>query len=108
MRVVIDACIDPQLVEAFPEHHVRTLFDLGGQHLKDHVLVKQLQCDIFITADRGFEYEHDLKSLSFGIVIVHVTRNKITFYRPIFPQLLSAVATIRAGDVLHVYGPPAG
>jgi hypothetical protein len=67
--------------------------------------VKQLECQVFITADRGLEHEHDLKSLSFGIVIVHVTRNKITFYRPLFPQLIKAVATIRAGDVVHVYGP---
>jgi hypothetical protein len=70
------------------------------------VLVKQLECDAFITADRGFKQEHDLRSLSFGIVIVHVTRNKITFYRPLFPQLLKAVATIRAGELVHVYGPP--
>ncbi len=106
MRVVIDASIDPRLVEAFPDHQVRTLFDLGWQHLKDHVLVKQLECDVLITADRGFEHQHDLKSLKFGIVIVHVARNKITFYRPLFPQLLQAVATIRAGSVVHVYGLP--
>jgi len=107
MRVVIDASIDPRLVEAFPGHDVQTLFDLGWQQLKDHVLVKRLACDVFITADRGFEHEHNLKSLPFGIVIVHVTRNKITFYRPLFPQLLNAVATIRAGEVVHVYGLPA-
>jgi hypothetical protein len=95
MRVVIDASVDPRLVEAFPDHQVQTLFDLGWQRLKDHVL---------ITADRGFE--HDLKSLSFGIVIVHVARNKITFYRPLVPQLVNAVATIGASDVIHVYGPP--
>jgi len=106
MRVVIDASIDPRLVEAFPDHHVQTLFDLGWQHLKDHVMVKQLECDVFVTADRGFEHEHNLKSLSFGIGIVHVSRNKITFYRPLFAQLLQAVATIRAGEVAHVYGPP--
>jgi|HubBroStandDraft_6_1064221.scaffolds.fasta_scaffold1367594_1 hypothetical protein len=103
MRVVIDACVDPRLVEAFPDHQVRTLFDLGLQHLKDHVLVKRLECNVFITADRGFEYEHDIKSFSFGIVIVHVARNKINFYRPVFPQLLKAAATIRAGEVVHVY-----
>jgi hypothetical protein len=53
--------------------------------LKDHVLVKRLECDVFVTADRGFEHEHDLKSLPFGIIIVHMARNKITFYRPLFP-----------------------
>ena len=107
MRVVIDASIDPRLVEAFPDHEVQTLFDLGWQQLKDHVLVKRLECDVFITADRGFEHEHNLKSLPFGVVIVHVTRNKITFYRPLFAQLLGAVASIRAGEVVHVYGLPA-
>ena len=106
MRVVIDASIDPRLVEAFPDHHVQTLFDLGWQQLKDHVLVKQLECDVFVTADRGFEHQHDLKALSFGIVIVHLTRNKIAFYRPLYPQLRKAVATIRAGDVVHVYAVP--
>jgi hypothetical protein len=61
------------------------------------VVVERLGCDVFITADRGFEDEHELKSLSFGIVIVHVTRNK----------LMQAVGAIRAGHVVHVYGLPA-
>jgi hypothetical protein len=108
MRVVIDASIDPRLAGAFQDHQVQTLFDLGWQHLKDHVLVKQLECDVFVTADRGFEPEHDLKSLSFGIVIVHVARNKITFYRPLFTRLLETVATIGAGEVVHLYGPRVG
>ena len=102
MRVIVDASIDPRIVEAFVGDHVQTLFDLGWQHLKDNVLVKQLDCDVFVTADRGFEHEHNLKSLSFGIVIVHVARNKIDFYRPLFPQLLNAIATVRAGQVVHV------
>ncbi|MBM3726870.1 MAG: hypothetical protein FJW40_15795 [Acidobacteria bacterium] len=102
MRVIIDASIDPRLVEAFPGEDVRTLFDLGWQHLKDNVLVKQLECDVSVTADRGFEHEHNLRSLPFGIVVVHVTRNKIGFYRPLFPQLLDAVATVKAGQLVHV------
>jgi hypothetical protein len=108
MRVVIDASIDPRLIEAFPQDDVRTLFDLGWQHLKDNVLVKQLECDAFITADRGFEHQHNLKSLSFGIVVVHVERNKIAFYRPLFPQLRSAAATVRPGQVVHVSSPAGG
>ena len=108
MRVVIDASIDPRLVEAFVGEDVQTLFDLGWQHLKDNALVKQLDCDVFVTADRGFEHEHNLKSLSFGIVIVHVARNKIAFYRPLFPQLLNAIAMVRAGQVVHVSGAAGG
>lgn len=108
MRVVIDASIDPRLVEAFVGVDVQTLFDLGWQHLKDNVLVKRLECDVFVTADRGFEQEHNLKLLTFGIVVVHVERNKIAFYRPLFPELLNAIATVRAGQVVHVSGPDVG
>ncbi len=107
MRVVIDASIDPRLVEAFVGHHVQTLFDLGWQYLKDNVLVKKLDCDVFVTADRGFLHQHKLKSLPFGIVIVHVDRNKIDFYRPLFPQLRNAITTVTPGHVIHVSGPGA-
>jgi hypothetical protein len=30
-----------------------------------------------VTIDQGFEHEHNLKKLSFGIVIVHVARNRM-------------------------------
>jgi hypothetical protein len=30
-----------------------------------------------VTIDKGFEHEHNLKKLSFGIVIVHVPRNRM-------------------------------
>jgi hypothetical protein len=83
MRVVIDA--SPRIVEAFVGHEVQTVFDLGWQNFKDHVLVKQLQCDVFVTADRGFEHEHNLNALRFGIVIVHATRNEVTFAGPCTP-----------------------
>ncbi len=46
MRVAIDGCVDTRIVEALAGHEVQTLFDLGWQNLKDHVLVKQLQCDV--------------------------------------------------------------
>ena len=45
MRVVVDASIDPRLVEAFAGDDFQTLFDLGWQHVKDNVLVKRLECD---------------------------------------------------------------
>jgi hypothetical protein len=32
-----------------------------------------------------------------------VARNKVAFYRPLFPQLLNAIVTVRAGEVVHVY-----
>ena len=58
--------------------------------------------DVLVTIDGGFEHEHSLKRLSFGIVIVHVARNKVGYYRALAPQLLDAVARVSPGEVVHV------
>ena len=102
MRIIVDASIDPRFVEAFPNDDVQTLFDLGWQSLKDHILVRRLECDVFVTADKGFEHQHNLKSLPFGIVVLHAERNKVSFYRPMYPELLNAISSVKPGTVMHV------
>ena len=62
--------------------------------------------DVFVTADKGFEYEHNLRDLAMGIVIVHVPRNRMEYYRPLFPALVDAVERVKAGEVIHVTAPP--
>jgi hypothetical protein len=51
--------------------------------------------DVLITIDRGFEFEHNLEKITFGIVIVHVPRNRIDYDRPIFAELLAAAESVR-------------
>jgi hypothetical protein len=60
MRVFLDACVDPRVVEAFSENEVRTAFDLGRHRLKDHELVRLLQgqFDVFVTIDQPGEVIH--------------------------------------------------
>jgi hypothetical protein len=62
----------------------------------------QEQFDVFVTIDGGFEHEHNLRKLSFGIVIVHVARNKVEYYRELAAELLEAVASVKPGEVVHV------
>jgi len=76
--------------------------------LPDAKLIAQAQgaCDVLVTIDKGFEHEHNLKKLTFGIVIVHVPKNRIESYRPLFQALASAVERVRPGEVIHVTAPP--
>ena len=39
MRVFLDACIDPTVVELLAGHEVKTAFDMGWHQLKDHMLL---------------------------------------------------------------------
>ena len=109
MRVFLDACIDPRVREAFSDHEVTTAAELGWQGLKDNALVALLQdqFDVLVTTDQGFEHQQNLKTLRFGLVIIHVPRNKVEFYRPLFGGMQAAVVQVKPGEVIHIYGPPA-
>lgn len=100
--------MNPRLRQAFPGHEVLTAAEAKWRTLPDATLIAQAQgrCDVLVTIDRGFEYEHNLKKLTFGIVIVHVSRNRMEDYRPLFPALQNALAQAKAGEVVHVSAPP--
>ena len=104
MRILIDECVHPRVREAFPSHEVLTVAEAGWRAVPDDRIVALAQgnFDVLVTIDRGFEFEHNLRKLSFGIVILHARRNRIEYYLPLFPALLAAIEAIRPGEVLHV------
>ena len=104
MRILIDACVNPRVRQAFPDHDVVTAAEANWRAVRDHKLVDLAsgRIDVLVTIDRGFEYEQNLQKLTFGIVIVHVRRNRIEYYRPLFEQLRDAVDSVRPGQVVHV------
>jgi hypothetical protein len=105
VRIILDECVNPRvrrLLEA--RHSVFTVLELGWGGLPDKTVLERLQgrCDTFVTIDRGFEHEHNLSSLGFGIVIVYVPRNRMRYYEAVRERILQAVSSVRPGEVLHV------
>jgi len=58
--------------------------------------------EVFVTLDRNLEYQQNLASLAFGIIVVRVDDNKIASFRPLFPELLHAAEIIRPGEVIRI------
>ncbi len=106
MRVLLDECVNRRIREAFSAHTVTTVDEVSWRALPDHKLVAAAQglFDVLVTIDRGFEFEHNLKKLTFGIVIVHVARNRVSYYRPLYPAILATVERVQPGEVIHVGG----
>jgi predicted nuclease of predicted toxin-antitoxin system len=107
VRILLDECVNPRLEQAFQDHQVVSVAKTGWRTLSDAKLIAQAQgqCEVFVTIDKGFEHEHNLKKLSFGIIIVHVARNRMEYYRPLFQSLLQAVERVKPGEVIHVPTP---
>ncbi|MBM3812469.1 MAG: hypothetical protein FJW20_12645 [Acidimicrobiia bacterium] len=75
-RILIDECINPRLASrlrvVLPGDVVETVRELGWAGQRDHILIPQIQgrFDVFLTIDKGFEFEHNLARLSFGIIVL--------------------------------------
>ena len=82
MRILLGECVNPRVRQAFPAHNVLTVAEAEWRTLPDAELIAQGQgqFDVLVTIDKGFEFEQNLKKLAFGIIIVHVPRNRILLY----------------------------
>ncbi len=49
-------------------------------------------------------YEHNLRKLRLGLVIVHVPKNKVECYLPLTVELREAVDQVKSGEAVHIYG----
>ncbi len=85
-RVLIDACINPRLAHRLrsilPQSSVDTVTDLGWAGHQDHVIVSEIESrfDVFLTIDKGCEFEQNIKRLSFGIIVLTAANNQMPFY----------------------------
>ena len=104
MRILLDECVNAGVKAAFPGHLVRTVSEISWRGTKDGLLVAHAakSYDVFVTIDRKLERQHDLTKLRMGTIVVHVPSNEIASYRPTFPRLLEAAATLKPGQVVHV------
>jgi hypothetical protein len=110
-RVLIDECINPRLSlrlrTLLPDHVVETVRDLGWAGQPDHVLVRQIQdrFDTFLTIDKGFEYEHNVEKLAFGVVVLETANNQMPSYERLFEDLIRQIQSIAPGQVVRVRDP---
>lgn len=108
MRILIDECINPRLAPrlrtALPGHEVVTVRELGWAGRKDPLLVQEVQgvFDVFVTTDKGFAFEHNLRKISFGIVIIETENNQMPSYERVLPDIVATLRTVRPGNVRYV------
>jgi hypothetical protein len=109
--VLIDECINPRLAarlrSGLPESFVDTVRDLRWAGQKDHVLIPEIEgrFDVFLTIDKGFEFEHDLRRLFFGIIVLTATTNQMPSYERLLDELFRQIQAVLPGQVIHAIDP---
>jgi len=104
MKLLIDECVDERLRLLFPGHECQTArFDLAG--LKNGRLLEAAEAagfDVLITVDQNIPDQQNLSQRSIAIVILCGRTNRLRDLEVLVPAAISAVRSIRAGDVIRV------
>jgi hypothetical protein len=77
---------------------------MGWAGVKDASLLRLAdgRFDVFITADQNLEYQQRLDSTSLAIIVLATPNTRLNTLRPLVPQVLAALATLRPGDLVRV------
>ena len=102
--MLVDECLPRRFARALAGHAVLTVAEAGWSGVVNGALLRLIEgrFDAFVTIDGNLEAQQTFANRTFGVVILHAQTNRIEDVRPLAPQVLSALASLRAGEVVHV------
>ncbi len=107
-RVLLDENLPRQLADELADHQTSTVAQAGWKGVVNGELLRRAEAagfEVLVTADRNRQHQQTLAGRAFGVVVVWPRRLKMEFLIPLAPALRDAVATVEAGQVLHVHPP---
>jgi hypothetical protein len=104
MRVLLDEQLPIDLASQLCGHAVETVAGRRWAGIKNGELLSRMRgdYDVLITMDRGIEFQQQVSTLPFGIVIVRARSNRIRHLTPLVPAILAAIAAAKPGQVQRV------
>ena len=104
MKLLLDECVTRHLKRDFPGHEVHTVEDAGFKGLENGDLLKaaSVAYEVLITVDRNLPYQQNIAGLNIAILILAAKRNSYVRLNHLIPRALSALQTMKVGDVIRV------
>jgi hypothetical protein len=105
MRILLDECIPQKLKKSLTGHTCRTVPEQGLAGKKNGELLiaaEQFGFEVFLTIDRGVEYEQNLQARLLAIIIVYAKSNRLGDLLPHVPAIQGALTSIRPGQLVKV------
>lgn len=104
MRVLLDEQLPVDLAPELHGHQVDTVVGRGWAGVKNSDLLRRMLggYDIFVTMDRGVEFQHNISALPFGVVLIRATSNRMQHLRPLVPAIVDAIAATKPGHLQRV------
>jgi hypothetical protein len=108
MKVLLDECLPRKLKYHMPGHECETVPEAGWAGKRNGellLLAEESGFEIFVTLDRGLEYEQNLEGRKIAIVLISAKSSQLADLLPQMPSVLNAVRDrVGAGNILRISG----
>ena len=108
MRILLDENLPRQLRHHLPGHSVRTVQQQGWTGLRNGDLLYRASVagfDVLLTVDQKLEFQQNLSRLGLAVLVIVAKSNKFEDLLPLLPAILSAIGTVRPGEIRRVGTP---
>jgi len=104
VKLLLDECVTRHLKRDLSGHEVHTVEDAGFKGLENGDLLKAAAgaYEVLITVDRNIPFQQNLAGLNIAVLILAAKRNSYVRLQPLIPRALSALETMKVGDVIRI------
>jgi hypothetical protein len=105
MKLLLDECLPRKLKNHLPEHECSTVPEQGWAGKKNGELLflaAKFGFEIFLTLDRGVEYEQNLKEFDIAVVLISAKSSRLADLLPRIPAILTVLRSVRFGQFVRV------
>jgi hypothetical protein len=105
MRVLLDECIPRKFKNAFAEHDCKTAPEMGLAGKRNGVLLSLAEgagFDVFLTLDKGIEYQQNLQGRTIAVLIVRAKSNRLQDLLPHVEACRATISSIQPGEMIRV------
>jgi hypothetical protein len=104
VKLLLDECVTRHLKRDLAGHEVHTVNDAGFKGLENGDLLKAASgtYEVLITVDRNIPYQQNVAGLNIAVLIQAAKRNSYARLKPLIPRALSALETMKVGDVIRI------
>jgi len=107
MRILLDESLPRRLALELTGHETQTVQKRGWAGLSNGDLLRSAskEFEVLLTGDQNLEFQQSRAALSVAVIVLVAVNNRIETLRPLVPEVLAVLKTIRPGELVRV---PAG
>ena len=104
MRILIDECLPKKLKQELTEHTVFTVQEKGWSGIEngDLLRIAEKEFDVWLTADRGIEYQQNLNHFDIAVVVLIAYRNRLDALLPLMSQVQEVLQAIQPHQIVYI------